>query len=513
MSEYSVGALGSRNTKIRNVPIAVTPEGFWCCPSPAMLQKTLKAQNQLPKNPNSKSPPHSKAPSVHRAPTISSEKRSNSNPNGENPNQNPSKITERPVQKHKISVGFGQLETSDLKVVLHGKDGIVVKMSVHMNILVENSSYFEEKLSGNSQVSGVEISDCDDVEICVETVGLMYCKDVKHRLVKQNVSRVLRILKVAELLGFHACIKSCLEYLDSVPWVEEEEENVIKSLHNLQADKTNNNTNNYQITPLLKRVSSNITANKPNETLAKIIDLVLKSSEDRARCEMKTVVLKLLKENNMHGGASKDLCTKTLYNSCQVCINSLLNLFTKASEPKFGDQPLEVRDPINRNIALDADNLLWLLEILTYKHASHDFVTLWVEQAELAVLHAKLPIMSRHLISCVTARIFVSIGKGEVLPSKENKQKLINIWLEPLIDDYNWLQHACRSFDKKIVEEGIGRTILTLPLEEQQSILLGWMSRFLKAGDACPNLQRAFEVWWRRTFVRPYVDEKEGNGN
>ncbi|CAM8879386.1 unnamed protein product [Rhodiola kirilowii] len=33
--------------KIRNVPIAVTPEGFWCCPSPVAFQKTLKAHNAI----------------------------------------------------------------------------------------------------------------------------------------------------------------------------------------------------------------------------------------------------------------------------------------------------------------------------------------------------------------------------------------------------------------------------------------------------------------------------------
>ncbi|KAF3498995.1 hypothetical protein DY000_02055801 [Brassica cretica] len=75
-------------------------------------------------------------------------------------------------------------------------------------------------------------------------------------------------------------------------------------------------------------------------------------------------------------------------------------------------------------------------------------------------------------------------------------------------DDF---RHGCRSFDGKLVEEGIGRTILTLPLEDQQRILMSWLGSFLNGGDGCPNLQRAFEVWWRRSFVRPYSD-RQGNG-
>ncbi|KAF8406385.1 hypothetical protein HHK36_008472 [Tetracentron sinense] len=31
-----------------------------------------------------------------------------------------------------------------------------------------------------------------------------------------------------------------------------------------------------------------------------------------------------------------------------------------------------------------------------------------------------------------------------------------------------------------------------------------------KAGDHCPNLQRDFEVWWHRTYIRPHV-EAQGN--
>ena len=97
------------------------------------------------------------------------------------------------------TAGFGQLEMSDLKVVLYGKDGVAVKMSVHKNILAENSTFFADKLSRQSPVSSVEVTDCDDVEIYVETVGLMYCSDVKQRLIKQTVPRVLRILKVCSL--------------------------------------------------------------------------------------------------------------------------------------------------------------------------------------------------------------------------------------------------------------------------------------------------------------------------
>lgn len=516
MAEFKVGRLDGQPTKIRNVPIAVTPEGFWCCPSQAVLQKTIKNQNQQARTKGGASPPLSKASSVQRTPTISSEKRTHSTPTRSRTNSDeqtcppvddvapdPPKAAPAPEKrpkKHKISVGFGQLHMSDLKVVLYGREGVAVKMIVHKNILAENSTFFADKLSRQSPVSCMEVPDCEDVEIFVETVGLMYCKDVKQRLIKQNVPRILRILKVAESLGFRACVLSCLDYLEAVPWVGDEEENVVSSIRQLHCE-------NYGISPLLKRVTSELT-NPPNDTLAHIIELVLKSSEDRGRREMKSLVLKLFKENNIWTNGSADSCIVTLYSSCRNCLQSLLTLYRQASDPEFAEQSLDNKEPIFRQITLEADNVLWLAEILADRNAADELAVIWASQGELAGLHCRVPVMYRHLVSCVTARLFVAIGKGEALPSKETRQLLLNVWLQPLMEDYNWLQHGCRSFDRKVVEEGIGQTILTLPLEDQQTILLTWLGRFLKVGDSCPNLQRAFEVWWRRTFIRPYTEQQ-----
>ncbi|XP_068656847.1 BTB/POZ domain-containing protein At3g50780-like [Aristolochia californica] len=519
MADFRVRRVEQAHTKIRNIPIAVTPEGFWCCPSPVVFQKTLKPQQNPPNKP--KPPPPSQKTAIQKALNQPNDKKPNPAPSrsrvvsddqrslkSDNTGLNPSLAAERSPKRNadnfqrKVAVEFGESETSDLKVILFGKQGFAVKMSVHKDVLVGQSKFFADKLTDESQKSSVEISDCEDVEIYVETVGFMYCKEMKQRLIKQSVSRVLRILKVAEILGFPTCIQSCLEYLEAVPWVGEEEEKVVSSILRLQTDSKG-------INPVLKRVSSEI-PNPPNDTLTQILDLVLKSSEERGRRDMKSLVLKLLRENNVLNNGVTDIYNDNIYQSCENCIESLLLLFRQAAEPGFTDKSMDSKGPVVRQIALEADNLLWLLEILVDRQAADKFTEMWGHQEELATLHSQLPIVSRHLISCITARLFVGIGKGGMLPSKETRHRLLQTWLQPLIDDYSWLQHGCRSFDKKLVEEGIGRTILTLPLEEQQSILLSWMGSFLKVGDNCPNLQRAFEVWWRRTFIRPYV-EQQGN--
>ncbi|XP_004300583.1 PREDICTED: BTB/POZ domain-containing protein At3g50780 [Fragaria vesca subsp. vesca] len=528
MAELRVTKVEQGQTKIRSVPIAVTPEGFWCCPSPVAFQKTLKAHNSLHK-PKSSSPPPPPPPktTAHRKQTILNEKKPTFGPSRsisdgqralgpeapDAPVLGASMAAERvPRPKvenlpRKVAIEFGEPGTSDMKVILLGKQGFCVKLSVHKNVLVENSNFFADKLAEQqSNSSCLEIEECEDVEIYVETVGLMYCKEMRQRLMKQSVSRVLRILKIAEVLGFNSCMQSCLEYLEAVPWVgDEEEEKVVSSVLRLQNE-------GIGVSPVLKRVSSDI-SKAPKDTLSHIIGLVLGSNEERGRREMKSVVLKLLRENNSVSSSSNpsDVCNQTLYDSCGNCSSLLLSLFKQAAEPESPEKSVDNKDPLVKQIALASDNLSWLLDILADRQAADEFAVMWAGQQELAALHMKLPIVSRYHVSIITARLFVGIGKGELLPSKDTRQLLLQTWLQPLINDYNWLQHGCRSFDRKVVEEGIGRTILTLPLEDQQSIMLSWLGSFLKSGDSCPNLQKAFEVWWRRTFVRPYVDGQQGN--
>ncbi|KAL4180456.1 hypothetical protein AMTRI_Chr13g125380 [Amborella trichopoda] len=603
MDEFSVKRLEQTHTRLRNVPIAVTPEGFWCCPSPVVFPKTIKVQNPNPRH--KQTPKLQKIPSQNKNHHPSSQNQKPTTPfvkqrsvsdnlrnlGSEACGFSPSVVSERMpkprpenFQQKRVSVEFSEPETSDMIVILLGKHGLSVRMRVHRNILAINSTYFAEKLS---QLLGppfcVEIGECEDVESFVETVGLMYCKDVKQRLVKQSIPRVLRILKVSDVLGFQLALQTCLEYLEAVPWVGEEEEKVVSSILQLKADI-------LASSPILKRITPELNSN-PHDLLSHILQLIVKGNEEKGRREMKSLVSRLLRENNLSNPSSDDIYNKYLYDTCQTCLKTLLFLFSQEADSKFTGitkDPIgkiskervdsrerretdiidsnvkistseiidpcmkitasEITDPrveeisisetidpslritssdtieprvktnssetidpkkgsVVQQISLQADNLLWLVEILIDRLAADEFVVMWTSQHHLADLHPRLPIASRHLASHITARICIAIGKGEVVASREARCSLFDTWFQPLIEDYGWLKHACRSFDRRAVEEGVGRTILTLPLEDQRRIFVSWLNSFLKFGDSCPNLQGAFEVWWRRAFVRPYVGE------
>ncbi|XP_076944006.1 BTB/POZ domain-containing protein At1g63850-like [Bidens hawaiensis] len=396
--------------------------------------------------------------------------------------------------------------SSDVKLTLSSKDGLSVCMNVHRQILVTHSRFFADKLVDNRRKVGlqgqqlrglidnsnpyiVEIADCDDIEVYIESIRLMYCQDLKRKLMKDDVPKVLGILKVSAAIGFDEGVLSCLEYLEAAPWAEDDEEKVSSLLSELHLEGVNTGE-------VLKRVSLDVThgsddnsSNNNQEILLKLLHVVLEGKDEKARRDMKVLVSKMLHENS----SKDDLKKESLYSAFDKCLNLLQCHFLKASK---GD--LQDVDQITRQ----SGNLHWLLDILIDRQMSEDFLKLWASQTELSEVHSKVPAIHRYEISRVTARLFVGIGKGQLLASKESKCLLLQTWLEPFYDDFTWMRRGSRGLDRNLVEEGLSNTILTLPLDWQQEILMSWFDRFLNSGDDCPNIQKGFEVWWKRAFWR-----------
>ncbi|KAI7989436.1 BTB/POZ domain-containing protein [Camellia lanceoleosa] len=390
---------------------------------------------------------------------------------------------------------FNDPNSSDVKLTLSSKDGLTVSMNVHRQILVAHSRFFAVKLSDRwskqqrtSNPYIVEISDCDDIEVYIEALSLMYCKDLRKKLMKEDVTRVLGILKVSAAIGFDAGVLSCLEYLEAAPWAEDEEEKVASLLSELRLEGVGAGE-------VLKRVSIDVTAgvedgNGNEEVLLKLLQVVLEGKDEKARREMKGLVSKMLRENSTRN----DLRKESLYSACDGCLQLLRHHFLRAADVA------DLQDMAQ--IARQADNLHWILDILIDRQIAEDFLNTWAAQSELSDVHSKVPAIHRYEISRVTARLFVGIGKGQLLASKDARCLLLQTWLVPFYEDFGWMKRASKGLDRHLIEDGLSNTILTLPLAWQQEILMSWFDRFLNFGDDCPNIQRGFEVWWRRAFWR-----------
>ncbi|XP_051137667.1 BTB/POZ domain-containing protein At1g63850-like [Andrographis paniculata] len=395
---------------------------------------------------------------------------------------------------------FNDAISGNVKLTLSSRDGISVSISVHRQILVAHSRFFSSKLNEEwvkQQSSGtciVEIADCDDVEVYIQTLRLMYCRDLRKNLIKEDVPRVLGILKVSSAIGFDAGVLSCLEYLEAAPWAEDEEDKVASLLSELKLK-------GIGAGEVLKRVSvdaksSNVDGDTNEEVLVKLLHVVLEGKDEKARREMKNLVSKMLHENS----SKNDLSKESLYSASDGCLKLLRRHFLEAAEGNVEEVS---------KIARQADNLHWLLDILVDRQIAEDFLQTWASQSELSEAHSKVLVIHRYEISRVTARLFVAIGKGQLLASKEGRCSLLQTWLAPFYDDFGWMRRAGKGLDRNLVEEGLSNTILTLPMSWQQEILLAWFDRFVNSGDDCPNIQRGFEVWWRRAFSK----QRNGNGN
>lgn len=300
-------------------------------------------------------------------------------------------------------------------------------------------------------------------------------------------------LQVCSAILFDDGIKACMEYLEAIPWSEEEEGKVVSHLNELQLQDSASDV-------LQRVVAEPSTSSRADDVLLKLLSGILQAKDEKARREMKTMISRLLREDNHNNRL--DISRETLYHLCHRCLSSLVLCLSEAT---CADDDKQDRGVLMGEIAREADNLQWVVDILINRRVGDEFVQLWADQKELSVLHSKIPTMYRHEISRITAQLCVAIGRGHVLVPKETRFSLLSTWLEALYEDFGWMRRASRSVDKKLVEEGLSQTILTLPLPQQQTILMNWFDRFLNKGDDCPNIQRAFEVWWRRSFIKQYV--------
>ncbi|XP_076891078.1 BTB/POZ domain-containing protein At5g60050-like [Bidens hawaiensis] len=340
----------------------------------------------------------------------------------------------------------------------------------------------------------VEICECDDVEVYLETLVLMYCDDPVKKMLGEGVVKILGLLKVCDALKFDDGISSCLEYLEAVPWSEEEEERIISNLSELHLHTTHEVLQRLPLHPS--------TSSKLDDIFSRLVTGVIHAKDEKARKEMKTLVSRLLKQESDQNYPQNNLSKETLYTICHKCLNSLINCLFEATS---NDENRGVMSEIGRV----ADNLEWVVDILIEKQISEEFVQIWSEQNELAMLHSKVPIMYRHKISRITAQLCIAIGRGNILLPKETRVSLLSTWLDALYDDFGWMKRDSRTVHRRMIEEVLSNIILTLPLLQQEAFLMSWFSRFLKKGDDCPNIQRAFEIWWRRAFVRQPVAEPQ----
>ncbi|KAL9234936.1 hypothetical protein vseg_009748 [Gypsophila vaccaria] len=506
-----------------------SPSSSWCCSfkSPPKSPETLISHSLKPQNPLSKP--------ASRSETVSSSPQSSKSGLGLVGRIDPRKILSpgrvSPIDDPIANVGppehvlgptkagaFGPdddveeerecVGEYDVRLSLKGKNGGAECVVLEMNsrVLKDNSVVFGDLIGdydkGLKKRGGfwrIEVPEVDDLGVFRDALELMFVDDVdfSRNLVKFGAYRVIDILEVSASIKFNRGVLSCIKYLEAVPWTEEEEEKLKKLFTKLKFDNATNSE-------IFSRLSLN-DSNAPQQNLAsQLVRSITACSNAKARNELKPMVKGLLSNSSVYEKDYLDITKEDLYSVCHSCLSSLVNLFREASDtsPRKPDKKPSPDKPLIESVSWQVENINWLLEILLDRHMAEDFVDMWANQEDLLDMHEKASPMVRYELSRISATLFIAMGTRKLQCPAESRFGLLHSWFGPMLVDFGWLKRCRKGLNVPELEEAMGQALLTLPLKQQYTLFMEWFRCFSKHGTECPNLSKAFQIWWRRSFLR-----------
>lgn len=200
----------------------------------------------------------------------------------------------------------------------------------------------------------VEINECDDVEIYVKTVFLMYCDGLKKKLVGENVIKIVTLLKVSAAISFDEGMMSCLEHLEAATRSEDKEDIVVACLDELILPEDSVNV-------ILREFSSEPKRAKTDDILLKLLTDDLQDKYEKPRRKMKVLIFK---------ETDYKVSKNTIYVLCHRCHVPLVFCLSEATR-KIKDSG-KYHGGIMREIAREADNMLWMVDKLIRKKYNKD---------------------------------------------------------------------------------------------------------------------------------------------
>ncbi|KAJ1292775.1 hypothetical protein BS78_01G016400 [Paspalum vaginatum] len=391
----------------------------------------------------------------------------------------------------------------DLRLCLRGRDGRRVIMDLDSAVLRGSSAFFAGMVPPASGPGGkrVEVDGVDNLDAFKEAVELMFEPDALRWLARAGVSRAVAVLEVSSSIMFDRGIESCLKYIEAVPWNENEEEKLKHVFARCTFDESVSKD-------VLERLQQQCRSSS-KDLIVQLVESITSGTNNNARKEMQSLVTGLLSKSSVYDKDLSGLNKGSLYQICRSCLSSLVELFMEDSEPvEAAGQAMTVseRKPMIERVSKQTENLNWLFDILVNIDMAEQFVELWAKQDELIRMHEQASPMFRYELSRISASVFIALGRGLIQCPSDKRSQLFNGWFRPMLMDFGWLQRCSKGLDVRILEENLGQALLTLPLQQQQSLFEEWFRCFASRGTECPNLSRAFQVWWRRSFVRSSLE-------
>ncbi|RZC66072.1 hypothetical protein C5167_009750 [Papaver somniferum] len=422
----------------------------------------------------------------------------------------PEKSPERVVEEDEVVVGVVSNEKYDVRLNLKGRDGNSLVLELDSKVLSENSSVFANLIADCHKNSGglanlcrIEVHEVDNLRVYHQTIALMFADDIVKTFVQMGVSKSIDALEVAAGIMFTRGVLSCLKYLEAVPWSEDEEEKLKSLFTRYTFDKKTTEDVLGRLYP-----GEESTNSQPYTAVQLINSVTGCTNFSSSRRELKSLVKGLLSKSSVYEKDLTALKKEDLYQICQSCLNSLVGIFKEAADSVVHEEGGSSStagtstQPFIERISVQVDNIKWLFEILGEQQMAEEFVNLWAEQEALLAMHKIVSPMVRYEVSRISASVFIALGKGMLLCPSESRCGVFQSWFRPMLSDYDWLQRCKKGLDVKVLEESMGQALLMLPMKHQHMFFMEWFESYSKHGSECPNLSSAFQIWWRRSFLR-----------
>ncbi|KAM7461907.1 hypothetical protein LguiA_030028 [Lonicera macranthoides] len=415
----------------------------------------------------------------------------------------------------------GDRSTSDVVVRLRTHNGRDDWMYSHSQILIDNSKYFADRLSDNwptcqilDSRNCVEVY-CDesDFDYYVTVLRLFYVNITKCPLSEMwnGVKNALCILRVAVELGCPQIITACVSYMESVPWEEAEEEEILKVIPGM----------GLQAEPILNRLQPvNPT------TIVKIFISAVRfatSSPPLPMTDLKTSAQEQL-EYMLTEDDDAPLLTADNEIKIEVreCVKRLLARFNNLIDTLLcGSEESDFNGGVIRSFHSYLGDLLWACQILAKLETMREVVNGWIEESEKMVKVVEKMSEKGEMVDTslkvveVTAKVLEAIGDGTVILSTVERLHMVKVWLpfvrclKPLIDcsttndddDEEEEEGPLNKMEGEVwqtLESAFVSIILTLPSLDQAEILTSWLR---DEHIRYPDLTEAFEVWCYRSKV------------
>jgi hypothetical protein len=415
---------------------------------------------------------------------------------------------------------IGDQATSDVVVRLRTPEGRDEWLYCHSAVLAAGSTYFADRLSDawpTCQILGsrycVEVY-CQELDLSshVTALRLLYAAEPCSRF---GVRGALGVLQAAVSLGCTQIAAACAGYIESAPWDEADEEEILRTVPGLGA----------QYEYILARLRPIDPAPVTTIFLSAFRHATRSSAAGSAR-ELKSSAQEQLEYMLTEDDDAPLVALDNVNVKSQVkdCVTGLLNRFsdflstvlTKQKETPLVDDNGELQQELHTFVC----DVSWVCQILSKLEMMKCIVLYWVGvssdmvEAVDAVCLGHDCLNTRLKVVEVSAKVLEAVAFGNIVLPTEKRCHLVNVWIAFTRTTKASIVQADRdddggddvetpkaNLDNEVwqsLESAFVSIVLTLPSNSQAEILSEWLqSKHVRY----PDLTEAFEAWCYRSKV------------